>query len=157
MKKKSLARFLCKHAFPIQPPHGSLAEPGDCTGCGITWIERQQELDAARVAYRMGTAHTGRCPGCRQPGRMLFIFIQEPRPWDLASEEPPSVFLCGPCWSSTTLEEEKTIENNGFFDITDLRIRAKRYAQAEKAAEQQQTGPGSFDLVGGVQPELTPA
>ncbi len=153
--KITLARFLCKHAFPIQPPHGSILRPGDCTGCGITYAERERELDAAAAAYRAGTAHRGYCPRCRQNDRMLFIFIQEPRPWDCSE---PRVFLCGPCWSATTLEEEKAIENGALFSITDLRIRAKKHAQALRdAAEQQKTGPGPFTLNGGVQPELPAA
>lgn len=24
----------CDHRFPVQPPHGSLANPGDCDHCG---------------------------------------------------------------------------------------------------------------------------
>lgn len=27
----------CEHSFPCQPPHGSIACPGDCTKCGVTY------------------------------------------------------------------------------------------------------------------------
>jgi hypothetical protein len=35
---RAAARVLrCEHSFPCQPPHGSIARPGDCTKCGVTY------------------------------------------------------------------------------------------------------------------------
>jgi hypothetical protein len=32
----------CEHRFPLQPPHGSLARPGDCTDCGVPYDDSEQ-------------------------------------------------------------------------------------------------------------------
>lgn len=35
----------CAHSFPCQPPHGSLARPGDCTECGVPFDACEQVPD----------------------------------------------------------------------------------------------------------------
>lgn len=35
--RAAAARLRCDHRFPIQPPHGSLANPGPCSHCGMPW------------------------------------------------------------------------------------------------------------------------
>jgi hypothetical protein len=32
----------CKHRFLLQPPHGSLAHPSDCTKCGVPHDDSEQ-------------------------------------------------------------------------------------------------------------------
>jgi hypothetical protein len=32
----------CEHSFSVQPPHGSLARPGDCTKCGVPYDATEQ-------------------------------------------------------------------------------------------------------------------
>jgi hypothetical protein len=39
----------CKHCFPLQPPHGSLARPGDCTKCCVPYDHSEPVTDDARV------------------------------------------------------------------------------------------------------------
>lgn len=145
MKKTTLARYLCKHRFPIQPPNGSFTAPGDCTHCGITYLERWRQIEAAAAAYRAGTAHRGYCPGCRRPDPMLFIFIREYRPWDLPDDPQDTVFLCARCWSDHALAEEKAIEKGEFFSIHELQARAEQHAKASQqpdtAAEPATTSP----------------
>lgn len=29
---------LCEHSFPVQPPHGSLGNPGPCNHCGLPYL-----------------------------------------------------------------------------------------------------------------------
>ncbi|WP_407563367.1 hypothetical protein [Streptomyces sp. 184] len=104
---------LCKHGFPIQPPHGSFARPGDCTGCGITWEALQAELQRQEDTIRMRTAHEGDCELCGHT-RMLFRFQREQQPWD--EGEPPVRWLCIPCWGNAKTTEE----NTGFSDFNDV-------------------------------------
>jgi hypothetical protein len=103
---------LCKHSFPVQPPAGSLARPGDCA-CGLTFLEAQAELDRQAMLLRVCTAHDGTCEGCRQP-RFLFRYQPEQQPWE--PDEPPARWLCTPCWSRARENEETT----GFVDFNDL-------------------------------------
>lgn len=102
----------CKHSFPVQPPHGSLAHPGDCA-CGLTYVEAQAELNRQALLYRLGTAHDGVCQGCGQT-RLLFRYQPEQQPWDV--EEPAVRWLCTPDWSRARENEEAT----GFIDFNDL-------------------------------------
>ncbi|MFF1284369.1 hypothetical protein ACFVY4_26955 [Streptomyces sp. NPDC058299] len=98
---------LCKHSFPVQPPAGSIVHPGDCTGCGITYLDRQAELDAQEERVRLGTAARGRCEGCRIPDRMLFTLVPEPRPWHgFGDDAPANLRLCTPCWSAAKQADE---------------------------------------------------
>lgn len=96
---------LCKHAFPIQPPHGSLARPGDCSRCGATWQTVQEELWRQEDTIRMRTAHEGQCGSCGKT-RMVFGYQREQRPWD--ETEPPMRWLCIPCWGQAKTAEEET-------------------------------------------------
>jgi hypothetical protein len=96
---------LCKHRFPLQPPHGSLAYPGNCIGCGTTWDAVQEELQRQQDTIRMRTAHEGPCGYCGKK-RMLFSYQREQQPWD--ETEPPVRWLCIPCWGSAQEVEENT-------------------------------------------------
>lgn len=104
---------LCKHGFPVQPPLGSLAHPGDCTGCGLTWIQAQQQLEQQETAHRLATAHEGTCKYCRKT-RRLFKYQRQEQPWE--DTTPPALWLCTPCWSEARENEEAT----GFTDFHDL-------------------------------------
>lgn len=104
---------LCKHSFPVQPPLGSLANPGDCTGCGTPWADVQAELDRQEILLRLGTAHEGTCAQCGQK-RIVFRYVREQQPWD---QEPPKVlWFCAKDWSTARETEETT----GFIDFNDL-------------------------------------
>jgi hypothetical protein len=131
----SLTRLLCKHSFPLRPPH-SLFEPGDCTGCGITFADRMREHDAAVAARRAATAHRGYCPGCNRPDQMLFLFIRQEQPWDLDTDETEeakrTVYLCAHCWSDTTEAEESAAMSNEFFTVSHLRTRIEQHAHARQ-------------------------
>lgn len=51
--RSAAARLRCEHSFPVQPPHGSLANPGNCTDCGARWADRapiSERLRASLVA-----------------------------------------------------------------------------------------------------------
>ncbi|MGW5616227.1 hypothetical protein [Streptomyces sp. NPDC003877] len=104
---------LCKHSFPIQPPHGTLTNPGNCARCGATWADVQAELDRQENALRLGTAHHGPCTWCHQP-RIVFRYVREQQPWE--SEEPAVVWLCTRDWSRARQNEE----THGFIDFNDL-------------------------------------
>lgn len=104
---------LCKHSFPVQPPHGSLAQPGDCVGCGTPWADVQADLDRQENRLRLGTAHPDTCAWCRQP-RMVFRYQREQQPWE--QDEPPVIWLCTRDWSRARESEEAT----GFIDFNDL-------------------------------------
>jgi len=104
---------LCKHSFPIQPPHGSLANPGDCARCGTTWADVQAELDRQENLLRLGTAHRATCAGCGHT-RMVFRYQREQQPWD--EQEPPVLWLCVRDWSHAREREETT----GFIDFADV-------------------------------------
>ncbi|GAA2107856.1 hypothetical protein [Streptomyces synnematoformans] len=104
---------LCKHAFPIQPPDGSLGVPGPCAGCGITYEERQRQLEADAARIRLRTAREGACEFCGRI-RMLFRFQRAARPWD--EKEPPVRRLCTPCWGAADITAEVT----GFGDFHDV-------------------------------------
>lgn len=104
---------LCKHGFPVQPPHGSLAHPGNCSGCGISWAEAQAELDRQEMLLRLGTAHEGICGWCNQR-RILFRYQREQQPWD--QEAAPLLWFCARDWSAARQREETT----GFVDFNDL-------------------------------------
>ncbi|MBP5896366.1 hypothetical protein [Streptomyces scabiei] len=95
---------LCKHAFPVQPPLGSLAHPGDCTGCGMTHDAHNLVLEEQEGRHRIATAARGRCEMCCLPGRMLFTFTPDPGPWD---GDVGSHRLCTPCWSAAKLLDER--------------------------------------------------
>lgn len=101
---------LCKHRFPIQPPHGSLAIPGDCTRCDTSWDRVQEELQRQDDTIRMRTAHEGPCGLC-QKTRMLFSYQREQQQWD--ETEPPVRWLCIPCWGMAKETEETT----GFIEL----------------------------------------
>lgn len=100
---------LCKHSFPLQPPHGSLGNPGDCTGCGITYNAWEDELAAQEQRVRVGTAARGTCQGCWLPDRMLFTFKATERPWHGfdTDDVPQPSRLCTPCWSTATQADER--------------------------------------------------
>ncbi|MCO6011537.1 hypothetical protein NE236_41960 [Actinoallomurus purpureus] len=38
----------CDHSFPCQPPHGSIARPGDCSKCGVPYDYSEPVTDDAR-------------------------------------------------------------------------------------------------------------
>jgi hypothetical protein len=38
----------CDHSFPVQPPHGSIGRPGDCTKCGVPYDYSEPVTDDAR-------------------------------------------------------------------------------------------------------------
>lgn len=103
----------CKHGFPLQPPLGSLANPGNCTGCGITFADAQRELDRQEMLLRLGTAHEATCGRCGQK-RIVFRYVRELQPWE--NTEPPAIWLCAQDWSATRETEERT----GFTDYNDL-------------------------------------
>lgn len=97
---------LCKHGFPVLPPAGSLAHPGDCTGCGIAYEVWEAELAAQEERLRVGTAARGDCQGCQFP-RMLFTFTPAPRPWHGFDDDAPATLrLCTRCWSAATQADE---------------------------------------------------
>lgn len=35
----------CEHRFPVLPPLGSLAHPGDCSNCGVAWGHHEAVAD----------------------------------------------------------------------------------------------------------------
>lgn len=41
-------RLRCHHAFPIQPPHGSLGRPGPCKHCGVPYTASSPVADRLR-------------------------------------------------------------------------------------------------------------
>lgn len=88
---------LCKHSHPVQPPLGSIFQPGDCTHCGITWADVQAELKRQEEALIVGTSHDGACPNCRQT-RRLYRFQPQDKPWTPIGYEEPVSFLCVDCW-----------------------------------------------------------
>lgn len=90
---------LCKHSFPIQPPLGSLARPGDCSHCGMTWDQVQAELRSQEQALIVGSSRDGNCPDCRQP-RRLYRFQPQDKPWTPIGYEEPVGFLCAGCWNN---------------------------------------------------------
>jgi hypothetical protein len=92
---------LCKHGFPVQPPLGSLAHPGDCSGCGLTWAAAQAELRKQEEALIVGAAHDGQCPDCRRSKR-LFRWQPADRPWHEIGHQQPVTFLCTDCWNGAT-------------------------------------------------------
>ncbi|MGW0837105.1 hypothetical protein [Streptomyces prunicolor] len=102
----------CKHGFPLQPPLGSLAHPGDCA-CGVTYADAHAELDRQAMLLRLGTAHEGACDGCGQT-RLLFRYQPEQQPW--GADEAAVRWLCTPDWSKAREREEDT----GFIDFNDL-------------------------------------
>lgn len=82
---------LCKHSFPVQPPHGSMSRPGPCVGCGITWDDCQADLARQEAALIAGTAHEGTCARCHQPRRVF----NTPSDWGRVPAP-----LCSRCWST---------------------------------------------------------
>ncbi|MFJ4624274.1 hypothetical protein [Streptomyces sp. NPDC088812] len=103
---------LCKHSHPVQPPHGSIVNPGNCAGCGTSWADVQLELDRQEMLLRLGTAHENACAWCKQT-RTVFRYVREQQPWDEA--EPPVIWLCARDWSRARENEETT----GFIDLFD--------------------------------------
>jgi hypothetical protein len=103
---------LCKHSFTVLPP-ASITRPGPCAGCGITWLAVQEELARQADTIRLRTAQEGTCRGCAKQ-RMLFSYQREQMPWE--ETEPPTVWLCIPCWGNAQECEEQT----GFVDFKDL-------------------------------------
>lgn len=97
---------LCKHSFPVQPPHGSLAHPGDCSGCGRPYRDVQHDLARQEERHRIATAARGRCAGCKLPDRMLFTFTAPPAPWN---PNPVPRRYCTPCWSRAQLAVDKGV------------------------------------------------
>lgn len=89
---------LCKHGFPVQPPHGSLGRPGDCTSCGITWDQVQDDLRKQEEALILGTSRDGTCPDCGQVHR-LFLYQPQEQPWHEIGTEMPVTYLCIGCWN----------------------------------------------------------
>ncbi|WP_435246391.1 hypothetical protein [Streptomyces sp. NRRL F-5630] len=104
---------LCKHGFPIQPPLGSMASPGDCTGCGLTWAASQIELERQAERVRLATAHEGRCEFCAKSA-VVFQFQREQAPWE--ETEPAVRWLCIPCWG----QAKTTAEETGFDSLADV-------------------------------------
>ncbi|MFJ4418230.1 hypothetical protein [Streptomyces sp. NPDC088925] len=104
---------LCKHSFPIQPPLGSMAWPGDCTSCGLTWAAAQAELERQAEQVRLATAHECRCDFCAKP-RVVFQFQREQAPWE--ETEPPVRWLCTHCWGAA----QTTAEETGFDSLADV-------------------------------------
>ncbi len=91
---------LCKHGFPVQPPHGSIFRPGPCTDCGVTFDAWQAVLREQEEALIHGTSHDGVCPNCRQACR-LFRYQSQEQPWHEIDVELPVTFLCLDCWNDT--------------------------------------------------------
>lgn len=104
---------LCKHSHPVQPPHGSILNPGDCARCGTPWAEVQRDLDRQEILLRLGTAHEAVCAWCHQT-RIVFRYAREQQPWD--ETEPSVIWLCARDWSRARENEETT----GFIDFNDL-------------------------------------
>lgn len=96
---------LCKHSFPLQPPHGSFLRPGDCTGCGATWDTVQAELQRQEQALILGTSRNGQCPDCAR-NRRLFRYQADSMPWHSPDHEQPVGFLCMDCWNATAAAEQ---------------------------------------------------
>lgn len=92
---------LCRHSFPCQPPLGTLAHPGDCTGCGATWQQVQAELRKQEEALIIGSSRDGRCRHCGQT-RRLFRFQPFDKPWSPPGYEEPISFLCIDGWNEAT-------------------------------------------------------
>lgn len=92
---------LCKHSFCVLPPRGSIFNPGDCDGCGITYAACERELLRQQEALILGTARDGQCPDCRQ-SRRLFRYQPEARPWHSPDYQPPITYLCMSCWNAAT-------------------------------------------------------
>ncbi|MFI5814911.1 hypothetical protein ACIA7S_28630 [Streptomyces sp. NPDC051643] len=95
---------LCKHGFPIQPPHGTLEHPGDCTDCGITYTAWMAVLEEQAAQQRMHSAARGVCELCGSP-RMLFDFTRQQRAWD--DEPPKSRRVCMQDWSALTDADDR--------------------------------------------------
>jgi len=45
---KASQALRCEHRFPLQPPHGSLGRPGDCSKCGVPYDYSEPVTDDAR-------------------------------------------------------------------------------------------------------------
>lgn len=88
---------LCKHSFPVQPPHGSIVRPGPCD-CGQTYEQVQDELRRQAEALILNTAHDGVCEDCRKETR-VFRFQAEEQPWTPFGVEMPVSWLCLGCWN----------------------------------------------------------
>lgn len=100
---------LCKHSFPVQPPHGSLTNPGPCTNCGTPWPDVQAELRRQEEALIVSTSRNGTCPDCRKP-RRLFRWQPQDRPWHPVDHEQPVGFLCINCWNDATNADQALAE-----------------------------------------------
>ncbi|WP_062215680.1 hypothetical protein [Streptomyces sp. NBRC 109706] len=92
---------LCKHSFPIQPPHGSIVRPGPCVGCGITWDDCQADLARQEAALIDGSSHDGQCGHCDQT-RRLYRWQPLRQPWDEPDYEPPITWLCAAGYDAAT-------------------------------------------------------
>ncbi|NYV73109.1 hypothetical protein [Streptomyces sp. UH6] len=100
---------LCKHSYPVQPPRGSMLHPGDCTGCGITWNQRQAELRKQDEALIVGSSRDGKCPDCSHT-RRLFRFQPPAQPWHEPDYEPPVTFLCMGCWDKAAEAHDEKVK-----------------------------------------------
>ncbi|MFB7500093.1 hypothetical protein ACFC09_36340 [Streptomyces sp. NPDC056161] len=90
---------LCKHSFPIQPPHGSIVRPGPCD-CGLTYEQVQDELRRQAETLIANTAHDGTCEACNRE-RRVYRFQPEEQPWHPIGAVMPVSWLCLDCWNDS--------------------------------------------------------
>lgn len=95
---------LCKHSFPVLPPHGSLTRPGDCAGCGMTWAQAQEDLRQQEEALIRGSSRDGVCPDCTRE-RRLYRYQPDEMPWHEIGDELPVTYLCVDCWNGAANAE----------------------------------------------------
>ena len=43
--RAAVVKLRCEHAFPCNPPGGTLVAPGACTHCGMPWADRLPVAD----------------------------------------------------------------------------------------------------------------
>jgi hypothetical protein len=46
--RDAAATLRCAHSFHVQPPHGSIGRPSDCTECGVPYDHSEPVTDDAR-------------------------------------------------------------------------------------------------------------
>ncbi len=104
----------CKHSFPVQPPHGTLAHPGNCTGCGTAWNVVQDDLREQEARLLVGSSRDGHCTDCRRAGR-LFRFQPAGMPWHEVDVELPVTWLCMDCWNGA--RDTEAAFNSALIDV----------------------------------------
>lgn len=68
--RTAATRARCDHRFPVQPPEGSLAAPGNCRACGQSWERREvvsDELAEPLADWLDEQARQYNLPPCNDP------------------------------------------------------------------------------------------